>query len=60
MHGPYSLSVVFVHKHSTVYLWVFFFFFTYYKSLGYHYISIEFQEIKYLQNVTPIDNKTLL
>ena len=27
MHGPYSLSVAFVHRHTTVYLWGFFFLF---------------------------------
>ena len=40
MHGPYSLSVAFVHRHTTVYLR---FFFTYYKMLVYNYFSIKFQ-----------------
>ena len=60
MHVPYSLSVAFVHRHSTVYFLFFlhiikclpiFTFLSNFKSIGY--------EISYLQNVTPTDNKTL-
>ena len=39
LHGPHSLSVAFVHRHMTVYLW----FFMYYKMLAYYYFSFKFQ-----------------